>query len=579
MPLHAPLLRLAPFFLVILFLPAAMTAAEKPPEPADLVLLHGKVLTMDDRHPEATAIVVRGDRIAEVTDDTAARRSIGPGTQVIDLKGCLTLPGFIDSHAHLIDLGETKIDLDLAHAKTWDEIVALVTDAAKKTPAGKWIIGRGWHQGLWDRPPADGVEGYPHHAALSRAVPDNPVLLYHGTGHMVFANAKAMALAGITRDTPNPPGGVILHDAAGNPTGAFREEASDLIETVYQRYLNKRTPEEVARHLDEAIRLATADCLSHGVTTFHDLSEDFFVIDHFRRLAEQGKLPLRLYVTVLESADALEKRLPEYRVIGMGQNHLTVRAVKMFMDGALGTQGAWFLEPYNDLPGSTGMSVIAPDTLRRVAKICLKYNYQLCVHAIGDRANRQVLDIMEETFKPNGARPDLRWRIEHAQHVDPVDMPRFKKLGVIASMQGCHATADGPFVVQRLGTKRAAESAYAWRSLLNAGAMICNGTDAPVEPVDPIACFHASVTRKDDRHPAFFPEQRMTRQEALRSYTVNGAYAGFEEDLKGSLTPGKLADIVVLSADIMTVPDEEICRAQVVHTILGGKVVYSCPPR
>jgi predicted amidohydrolase YtcJ len=576
---HAALPRLASVCLVVLLFPIAMNAADKPTEPADLVLLHGKVLTMDNRHPEATAVVVRGDRIAEVGDDTAARWWIGSGTRVIDLKGCLALPGFIDSHAHLIDLGETKIDLDLAHAKTWEEIVTLVKDAAKRAQSGKWIIGRGWHQGLWDRPPADGIEGYPHHAALSRAVPDNPVLLYHGTGHMVFANAKAMALAGVTKDTPNPPGGAILHDAAGNPTGAFREEASDLVETAYQRYLNKRTPEEVSRHLDEAIRLAADDCLSHGVTTFHDLSEDFSVIDHFRRLAEQGKLPLRLYVVVLESADALEQRLPQYRVIGMGKNHLTVRAVKMFMDGALGTHGAWFLEPYNDLPGSTGMNVIAPDTLRRVAKICLKYNFQLCVHAIGDRANRQVLDIMEEAFQPSGSRPDLRWRIEHAQHLNPVDIPRFRKLGVIASMQGCHATADAPFVVQRLGTKRAAEGAYAWRSVLDAGAMICNGTDAPVEPVDPIACFHASMTRKGDGKPAFFPEQRMTRQEALRSYTANGAYAGFEEDLKGSLTPGKLADIAVLSADIMTVPEEKIPHVRVMHTILGGKVVYSRPPR
>ncbi len=407
MPPQPPLLRLAFVVLAILSFPIAVIAAEKrpdkPPETADLVLLHGKVLTMDDRRPQAAAVVVRGDRIVEVADDTAAKRWIGRDTRVIDLKGCLAMPGFIDSHAHLIDLGETKIDLDLAHAKTWDEIVTIVKEAAQKTPAGKWIIGRGWHQGLWERPPADNVEGYPHHAALSRAVPDNPVLLYHGTGHMVFANAKAMALAGVDKNTPNPPGGAILHDAAGNPTGAFREEASGLIDAVYQRYLNKRTPEEVAQHLDEAIRLAAADCLAHGVTTFHDLSEDFSVIDHFRRRAAEGTLPLRLYVMVNESPEALERRLSQYRVIGMGQNHLTVRAVKMFMDGALGTHGAWFLEPYCDLPGSTGMNVIAPYTLHRVAKICLKYNFQLCVHAIGDRANRQVLDIMEEAFRPSGS--------------------------------------------------------------------------------------------------------------------------------------------------------------------------------
>jgi predicted amidohydrolase YtcJ len=320
--------------------------------------------------------------------------------------------------------------------------------------------------------------------------------------------------------------------------------------------------------------LATSDCLAHGVTSFHDAGESFAAIDHFHRLADRGELQVRLWVMIGESPTALAERLPKYRLIGAGKNHLTVRAIKMFMDGALGTQGAWLLEPYDDVPGSVGMAVTPPETLRRVARLAIERDFQLCVHAIGDRANRQVLDVYRDVFREHPEKTGLRWRIEHAQHLHPDDIPRFAQLGVIASMQGVHATSDAPFVATRLRPRRAQEGAYAWQRLLKSGAVIVNGTDVPVEEISPVRCVYASVTRKLPDGRVFFPEHRMTRRQALRSYTLDAAYAAFEEDIKGSLALGKLADVVVLSKDITTVPDEDILQAEVLYTLVGGKVLF-----
>jgi predicted amidohydrolase YtcJ len=541
--------------------------------PANLVLTGGKLVTMDESRPLASALAAQGDRIIAVGDDAAVQPLVGPATRVIQLEGKLVLPGFIEGHGHFLDLGESKRTLDLTRARDWEQIVALVAEAARKAPAGTWIVGQGWHQSHWDRPPEPNVEGYPFHEKLSRQTPDHPVLLTHGTGHMCLANAKAMELAGVDGKTPDPPGGQILRDPQGRAIGAFRETAAGLIERAYERSRANRTPAEIASERDEQIRLATAECLSKGVTTFHDAGEPFAVIDHFRRLAERGELKVRLWVMIGDSPDALAKRLPKYRLIGLGNNHLTVRAIKEFMDGALGTHGAWLLEPYNDVAG-VGMAVTPPETIRRVARLAIEHGFQLCTHAIGDRANRQVLDIYQEVFREHPDRTGLRWRIEHAQHLNPADIPRFGQLGVIASMQGCHATSDGPFVVTRLGPRRAQEGAYAWQPLLRSGAMIVNGSDVPVEDMSPILCFYSSVTRKMADGRPFFPEHCMTRPQALRSYTLDTAYAGFEEHIKGSLTPGKLADVVVLSKDIMTVPAAEIPQAEALYTIVGGKVLF-----
>lgn len=543
-------------------------------EPATLVLRCGKVVTLDDVRPTASAVAVSGDKIVAVGSDEEISRRIGDGTRVIECAGRLVMPGFIEGHGHFVSLGESKLRLDLSTATSWEEIVAKVAAAAKTTPPGKWIVGRGWHQGKWKQPPTANVDGYPITSDLSQAVPDHPVLLTHGTGHMVLANLKAMELAGITTESKAPRGGEILRDHAGQPIGVFRETAMEPLHRAHDRSLRGRSPREVRDELLAAIREASAECLRYGVTTFHDAGAPLSEVDLFRKLAADGKLPVRLWVMLNESNDVLADRLAEYRTVGFGENHLTVRAIKRMIDGALGTHGAWLLAPYDDLPASTGLNTSPIASIRRTAELALQHDYQLCVHAIGDLANRETLNLMEDAFRSQPDKKDLRWRIEHAQHLHPADIPRFKKLGVIASMQGNHATSDGPFVVQRLGERRASEGAYAWHSLLEAGAIVINGTDAPVETLNPLDSFYASVTRRLANGVDFFPEQRMTRDQALRSYTQSAAFAGFEEQLKGSLTPGKLADIVVLSHDILTVPAETIRDTRVQYTIVGGRVVY-----
>jgi len=545
---------------------AELTNAE---DAAELVVRGGKIVTLDERQPTVCALAARQGKIVALGKDTEVSKLIGAETKVIELDGRLAIPGFIDGHGHFVGLGRSKMILDLTKAETWDDIVRLVKDAAAKKSPGQWIIGRGWHQSKWKELPEPNVDRYPVHAKLSAVTPKHPVLLTHASGHASIANAVAMRLAKVDANTPDPRGGEILHDKDDNPAGVFRETAQGLIgpdgsDAAYQD-----------RGLTEAIELATRACLENGVTSFHDAGSSFETIDVFRQLAEDGRLQVRLWVMVGDSNERMARLLPKYRMIGVGDNLLTVRGIKRFIDGALGAHGAWMLETYDDMPSSVGLNTSSVASIRRTADLALRHDYQLCVHAIGDRANRETLDIFEEEFRRKPSDTSRRWRIEHAQHLHPDDIPRFAKLGVIASMQGVHATSDAPYVVKRLGQQRAAEGAYVWRSLIEAGATIANGTDVPVENVDPIACFYASVTRKLRSGETFFPEQRMTRDEALRSYTINAAYAAFEEDLKGALSPGKLADVVVLSNDILTCADEEILDTKVVYTIVGGKVLYS----
>ncbi len=486
------------------------------------------------------------------------------------------MPGFIEGHGHLTSLGEARLSLNLANARDWNEVVERVVQHAKQSVPGEWIIGDGWHQGRWRAPPVPAVEGYPVHAALSRLTPDNPVLLRHATGHMCFANARAMKLAAIDRDAVDPAGGKILRDGTGEPTGAFRESAQDAVYRAWSATQNARTPAEREAGERQGLELAIAECLANGVTSFQDAGSPFATIDLFKRLADEGNLRLRLWVMVRsESLERMDQLLPKYRLIGYGDNRLTVRAIKRMVDGALGSHGAWLFESYDDLPGNTGLVVEPLDSIRAAAHLAVKHDFQLCTHAIGDRANREILDLYEMIFRSHSQKKDWRWRIEHAQHIHPADFPRFAELGVIASMQGNHATSDGPFVVARLGEKRGREESYAWRSLLDRQAIVINGTDVPVEDVNPLRCFHASVTRRMADGRTFFPEQRMTRAEALRSYTRDAAYAAFEDDLKGTLTIGKLADIVVLSKNILTIPAADIPDARVDYTIIGGKIMYA----
>jgi predicted amidohydrolase YtcJ len=555
-------------------LAASVACAPQPPsvQPATLVLTNGKVVTVEASPAEARAIAITGDRITAIGSEDEIKRYVGTGTQVIDAGGQLVIPGFVESHGHFTGVGESQLVLKLATARTWEDILAMVENAAKAAKPGQWIYGRGWHQEKWTTPPSPNVEGFPTEASLSKVSPSNPVLLTHASGHASFANALAMKLSGVSRTTRNPEGGEILKDAKGNPTGLLRETASRLI----KRGSGEPAPtddERVARER-RVLELAAREALSKGITSFQDAGSSFETIDRMKAMVDEDKLGVRLWIMVRAGLEQETEKLAQYRMIDYGNGHLTVRAIKRSIDGALGSRGAWLLEPYADKPDSTGLNTTPVDDIRATAKLAMQHGYQLCVHAIGDRANRETLNIFEEAFTANPDKKDVRWRVEHAQHLNPSDIPRFGALGVIASMEGVHCTSDAPYVLARLGPKRAEEGAYVWQKLMKSGAVVTNGTDAPVEDVDPIASYYATVSRKLKDGSVFFPDQRMSRMEALRSYTINGAFAAFEEGSKGSLKPGKYADVVVLSKDITTIPEDEIPSAQVLYTIVGGKVRY-----
>jgi hypothetical protein len=373
-----------------------------------------------------------------------------------------------------------------------------------------------------------------------------------------------MSVSDINAATPNPPGGEILKDAAGKPTGLLRETASGLVHT------GRGDPARTR----QALELASQEVASKGVTSFQDAGSSFATIDLMKQMIDEGQIRVRLWVMVRDSEAREAALLKKYRIIDYGNAHLTVRAIKRQIDGALGSRGAWLLEPYADKPDSAGFNTASIQAITQTAEAAMANDYQFCVHAIGDRANRETLDIFDRVFKANPSKQNLRWRIEHAQHLSRADIPRFGQLGVIASMQGVHATSDAPYVLERLGAKRAEEGAYVWQKLLKSGAVVSNGTDAPVEDVDPIANYYATVSRKTKDGSVFYPDQRMSRMEALKSSTLDAAYAAFEESSRGSLKAGKLADMTVLSKDITTIPEEEIPGTRVVYTIVGGRVVY-----
>jgi hypothetical protein len=562
---------------VLALLPVAW--AQTQVEPATLVLRNGRIATVDEAKPEAQALAARGDTLVAVGTNEEIAPYIGPRTRVIDLQGRRAVPGFIEAHGHFTGVGEARIVLNLTRVKNWDEVVAMVKEAAAKTRPGEWIRGRGWHQDKWDRRPQPAVEGFPTHHSLSAASPSNPVVLEHASGHASFANAKAMELAGVTRDTKSPAGGEILKDAQGEPTGLFRETADRLLDAAYARAREDMKPEEREAEVRRRIQLADEEAVAKGITSFQDAGSSFETIDVFKKVAAEGKLGLRLWVMIRDSNERMAQRLAAYRLVDGYDKHLTVRAIKHTLDGALGSRGAWLLEPYSDLPSSTGLETTPLATVEATARLAMQHGYQLCVHAIGDRANRETLNLFEAAFRAHPDKKDVRWRVEHAQHLNPADIPRFGRLGVIASMQGIHCTSDAVFVPARLGARRSEEGAYVWQKLMKSGAVIANGTDAPVEDVDPIANFYATVTRRLADGSTFYPDQRMSRPEALRSATWNAAYAAFEERAKGSLAVGKLADVTVLSKDILTVPEEEIRSARVDFTIVGGKVLYPITSR
>ncbi len=561
------------FSLVIAGLSAQAQRGGTAPAPADLVLTNGRIVTVDDAMPEAEAIAVSGDRIEALGSAADIRRLVGPATKVIDLQGQLAIPGFIESHGHFTGVGGAQLELNLMNVDSWDKIVAMVAEAVSHARPGQWIYGRGWHQEKWTSRPDPNVEGFPTHLSLDKVSPNNPVLLVHASGHAAFANAKAMELSAIRRSTESPAGGDILRDKTGDATGLMRERAQGLI----KRGAGEPAPtaEETAARDRKVLQLAAQESLAKGITTFEDAGSPLATIDLMKKMVDEGALGIRLWVMVRQPNDVIGPKLAAYKMLGYGNGHLTVRAIKKQIDGALGSRGAWLLAPYADKPDSSGLETEKVADIEQTAKLAMANGFQLCVHAIGDRANRETLDIFERAFKANPAKTDLRWRVEHAQHISAQDIPRFGKLGVIASMQGIHCTSDAPYVLQRLGADRAKEGAYVWQKLMKSGAVVANGTDAPVEDVDPIPNYYASVSRKLKDGSVFYADQRMSRMEALKSYTINGAYAAFEEGNRGSLKAGKYADITVLSKDITKIPEDEIPGAKVVYTIVGGKVLYS----
>ncbi|MEQ9105768.1 MAG: amidohydrolase [Rhodothermales bacterium] len=556
-----------PILVVVAALLFSACSTTTPDSTADLVLRGGKVATVNPDQPYAEAVAVKADTILFVGSNADVEAFIGAQTEVIELEGRLATPGFIEGHGHYMGLGAAKMNLDLTTARTWDEIVRMVGDAAGDAEPGEWIVGRGWHQEKWDEVPEGAVEGNPVHASLSAVSPDNPVYLGHASGHAAFVNREAMRLGGVSAETPNPPGGEILKDVRGEPTGLLRETAQSLVSRARAEARASMTQEERVAEAREQARLAADEALRHGITSFQDAGSGFGTISFLKVLADEGALPVRLYVMIRESNDALREDLSDHRY---ESDFLTVRSIKRTIDGALGAHGAWLLEPYADLPSSSGLNTSSIEDLEELADMAAAAGFQLNVHAIGDRANREALDV----FARHTPGKDLRWRVEHAQHLHPDDIPRFAELGVIPAMQAIHATSDAPWVLRRLGEERAESGAYMWQSLWQSGAVVTNGTDVPVEPIDPIASYYATGSRRLADGSVFYADERLTREQALQSYTLNNAFAAFEEEIKGSLEVGKLADITVFDRDILTVPDEDVQAATVTHTIVGGKVLY-----
>lgn len=560
-------------FLLILSL-VVFSCSEKK-TPADLIIRGGIIYTAEDSNPVVEAVAVIGDKIVYAGDLKNSSKFEGENTRVIDLQGKTMTPGFIEGHGHFFGVGYFENDLDLMKAKNYDEIVEMVRVAAEKAQPGQWILGRGWHQDKWDTLPSNMVKGFQTHDKLSAVSPNNPVVLEHASGHAVQVNAKAMEIAGVNQlskeslKSVSEEGGEIIRDKNGNPTGIFNELATGLI--------YKYMPAADDDRDRQAIELATQACLRNGITSFQDAGENRRSIDFLRQAKNDGTLGVRLYVMLGGDDKTLVNEWlnkgPEIDSLNM----LTIRSIKLYCDGALGSRGAWLLEPYTDRPDFYGMATISMDSVLATSRKALKSGFQVCSHAIGDRANKEILDRYEIALKENPEIKDHRFRIEHAQHIAPNDIPRFGQLGVIPAMQAVHMSSDRPWAIDRLGEKRIKEGAYMWQSLLKSGAKIVNGTDAPVEPINPIASFFSSVTRQTlQGQPSggYEPEEKMTRAQALKSYTLDAAYGAFEENIKGSIAPGKLADFTIFSKDIMTVSDDQILSTEVSMTIVGGKVLY-----
>lgn len=551
----------APFLSTLALTAASALSAQPVPAVADLIITNARIHTVDEARPRAEALAVKDGRVLFVGPARLALAHRGATTRVVDAAGRTVIPGMTDAHGHVTGLGQTLQTVNLVETTSYEQVVAKVVERARTTPKGQWIIGRGWDQNDW------GDTRFPTHDALSRAVPDHPVYLVRVDGHAALANAAAMRLAGVGAGTKDPDGGRLERDAQGAPTGVLVDRAMGLV--------GARIPAATDAQVREAILAAVKEMHRWGLTGVHDAGASAQTLAQYEALAKAGTYDLRLYAMIGDDAPTLAAWYARGPLIGAGDGRLWVRSIKLYGDGALGSRGAAMLDPYSDDPHNHGLVISDAAYVQRVATAALKAGFQVCTHAIGDRANRNVLDAYDAALQQVPV-ADHRFRVEHAQIVNPADIPRFAALGVIPSMQASHQTSDMYWAEQRIGSTRVL-GAYAWRSFLDQGSIIPNGSDFPVEAVNPLISFHASIARQDERNwPAggWHAEQRMSRDEALRSMTLWPAVAAFQERELGSLTPGKRADFVVLDQDIMTVPAEDVLRTRVLQTWVGGRLVY-----
>jgi predicted amidohydrolase YtcJ len=535
--------------------------------PADIVFKNGNVYTANDGSPKAQAIAVKADRIVYVGTNAGAQNYVGTNTRVIDLHGNTVLPGFADAHQHLSGVGFREMTLNLEGTMSLDDLLARLKARVDQAKPGVWVTGRGWIETHWT-PPV-----FPTRWDLDKVAPNNPVILGRADGHGAVANSAAFKLAGIDKDTPNPFGGEISKDKqSGEPNGMLLDAAQELV--------RRKVPGTTRADEERAVELGVKRDIELGWTQIQDAGGDYGEVEIFKKLYAAGTIKLRIYKAVYGPGPNAQKLLRDGPIVGDYQNRLTVRTIKVISDGALGSRGAALLAPYSDAPDTSGFLTVKAEELRPMLIDALKQGIQVETHAIGDKANRFILDEYETALKavPREQRKvaEPRWRVEHAQIVNPLDIPRFMKLGIIPSMQPSHAIGDLFFAPSRLGMERL-KGAYAWQSFIKSGVVVPGGSDAPVERGEPMIEFYAAVARKDQKGfstTGWHPEEAVTRDQALKMFTLWPAYAAFEEKIRGTLEPGKLADLTILSADIMKIPELEILKTQCVMTVINGEVVF-----
>lgn len=568
--------RFSQFFSIAIALLFVSSCSDINKESATMIIHGGIIYTVDSSQATVEAVAIKNNKILFAGSLEEAESFKNEQTELVDLKGKTMTPGLIEGHGHFMGLGYNEIELDLMNTNSYQDIIDAVAERIKTAEPGEWITGRGWHQSKWDSIPEYTVKGFQTHQRLSEISPDNPVFLRHASGHAGFANAKAMEIAGLGSLSAEGiknykiEGGEVIVDEFGRPTGIFSERATGLI----GKHIPANTPESNI----QAFNLAIEACYKNGITGFHDAGIGRGTIALYDSMKAEGNMNIRIYA-MLTGGD--EELLNEWYEKGPNidpDHRFTIRSIKLNCDGALGNRGAWLLEPYTDRPDHFGLETLPMEMVDKTARNGLQNGFQVCSHAIGDRANREILDRYESALNElSMLGTDHRFRIEHAQHIHPDDIPRFAELGVIPAMQAIHMSSDRSWAIDRLGEKRIKEGAYMWQALLQSGIPIVNGTDVPVEPLNPIASFYASVSRKTLKgtpEGGYEPDQKMTREQALKSYTLDAAYGAFEEKIKGSISVGKLADFTIYNQDLMTVDEGDILSTEVVMTIFDGKIVY-----